>query len=141
MVNYHISTLPFSGNFSRTAWALNRILNDDVRVLGYGLALTETFDPISDNVGKEYRYTIDTSPIQDPTLRLYQWHYIPKTAHNRQGGLDVGRMREAAKILEGCHDFWAYKGAFKGNERGKQVRGKNMQKLGGRRVHKQLLES
>lgn len=64
VANYHISTLPFSGNLSRTAWALNRILNDDVRILGYGLAPSETFDPISDNIGKEYRYTIDTSPIQ-----------------------------------------------------------------------------
>lgn len=60
--------------------------------------------------------------MQDPTLRLYQWHYVPKSAGNRQAGLDVKSMREAAKILEGCHDFSAYKGAFKGKERGKHVR-------------------
>ena len=49
--------------------------------------------------GKEYRYQIDCGAVADPFLRAYAWH------HPRP--LNVVAMRQAARLLKGCHDFAA----------------------------------
>ena len=52
---------------------------------------------------KSYEYRIVTGPVMNPFWRRYAWH-IPFQ-------LDGARMREAAELLEGTHDFAAFRSA------------------------------
>lgn len=54
-------------------------------------------------VGKEYIYTIHNDVIEDPISMRYHWHV--KKLLNRAA------MMEAAKALEGTHDFTTLQGA------------------------------
>ncbi|WP_302226668.1 tRNA pseudouridine(38-40) synthase TruA [Veillonella magna] len=54
-------------------------------------------------LGKEYVYTIHNDSVQNPLGMRYHWH-VKKP-------LDVERMREAARLLEGTHDFTSLQGA------------------------------
>lgn len=54
-------------------------------------------------VGKEYIYTIHNDVIEDPISMRYHWHV--KKPLNRAA------MMEAAKALEGTHDFTTLQGA------------------------------
>lgn len=50
--------------------------------------------------GKCYRYSIDTSPVLHPLRHGLAWH--------RAGLSDVGRLRRAAALFEGEHDFRSF---------------------------------
>lgn len=76
---------------------LNAILPSDIRVVHMDLC---HFHPTLDAIGKEYHYRICTSPVQDPTKRLYSWHF-PLL-------LDQAAIELAAKDLAGTHDFSAF---------------------------------
>jgi tRNA pseudouridine38-40 synthase len=52
---------------------------------------------------KTYRYRIWNAEIISPFERLYAWH-VP-------AGLDVAAMAEAARAIEGTHDFSAFRAA------------------------------
>ena len=65
-----------------------------------------TFDPRRDARGRVYRYRIDTRPVRSPLLRNRVWHV------GRE--LDVEVMRQAARELEGPHDFAAFAGPYEG---------------------------
>ena len=52
---------------------------------------------------KSYRYRIANGPVLGPFERAYAWH-VPAPV------LDVGAMSEAARVLEGQHDFKAFQG-------------------------------
>ncbi len=52
-------------------------------------------------VSKRYRYTFEHAPFQSPLSRLYAYHW--------GRDLDLGRMAEAAALLEGTHDFAAFR--------------------------------
>lgn len=58
------------------------------------------FDARRSAVAREYRYRISTAPVPDPFTARYVWH--------RPGPLSVGRMRRAARLLEGEHDFASF---------------------------------
>ncbi len=76
--------------------ALNANLPEDVRV--FRLQVTnEKFHARFSARGKEYRYQIDNGVVADPFLRTYAWH--------RPWPLHVARMRQAAALLKGRHDF------------------------------------
>lgn len=51
-------------------------------------------------VSKTYRYTVWNAPAMHPLLADRAWH-VPKP-------LDHGRLREAASLLAGTHDFSAF---------------------------------
>jgi tRNA pseudouridine38-40 synthase len=76
--------------------ALNALLGRDLRVLDAALAV-EGFHPRRDAVGKLYRYQADLGPVQLPQRRRLAAH-LP-------GALDAGRVREAAALFLGEHDF------------------------------------
>jgi len=79
--------------------ALNANLPHDVRVMTCRL-VPPTFHARFDAVGKTYRYLVYNSLVQDPfTLRTH-WH-IPHE-------LDLARMRRAARLLLGEHDFASF---------------------------------
>lgn len=52
---------------------------------------------------KVYRYQIWTGGPMPPFIRAFAWHLA--------GPLDIGRMDEAARLLEGRHDFAAFQSA------------------------------
>ena len=75
---------------------LNAQLDRDIRVLSFRKVSTD-FHARFSAVGKEYRYFIYNGGIVPPTKRLYCLHEARP--------LDVERMRQAAALLTGEHDF------------------------------------
>lgn len=86
------------------AWlkALNAQLPSDIRVLSVR-KVPPHFHARYDAKAKEYRYFIMNAPIQDPFYRRYTCHVPIK--------LDLGRMRQAAQLFVGTHDFTAFSSA------------------------------
>ncbi len=84
------------------ARALNARLPDDVRVLSVEQA-ADDFHARYSARSKTYRYLVLNDRIVSPFERRYVWH-VPRP-------LDVAAMAEAARHLEGRHDFAALRGA------------------------------
>jgi tRNA pseudouridine38-40 synthase len=85
--------------------ALNAVLPPDVAVLELAAAASD-FDARGAARWKRYVYRILERRPASPLRRRAVWHH--------HGSLDLGRMRDAARLLEGTHDF----AAFRGNPRG-----------------------
>ena len=84
------------------ARALNARLPEDVRVL----RVEDAPDDFHARYGacfKTYRYLVLNDSLVSPFERRYVWH-VPRP-------LDVAAMAEAARCLEGRHDFAALQGA------------------------------
>ena len=83
---------------------LNQRLPDDIRVQEVW-EVEPDYDPRFDALGKLYRYVIALGELQNPLIR--------KTTCNlgKRSLLDVGAMREAARALEGTHDYRAFRQA------------------------------
>jgi tRNA pseudouridine38-40 synthase len=79
--------------------ALNASLAPEVVVIS-AVRAPEGFDARKSATGREYRYRIDTGPFPDPFTARWVWH--------RPGRLAVGKMRAAARLLEGEHDFASF---------------------------------
>ena len=82
--------------------AINRLLPQDIRVLETSDA-REGFHPRYDAAAKTYEYRILRAEICPPFDRRYVYHYPYP--------LDEARMIEAARLLEGEHDFSAFAAA------------------------------
>lgn len=83
----------------RLAFAINTKLPDDIRVIS-SCDAPEDFHPRYSATGKIYTYTVYIGEHASPFYSEYAWHlrYNP----------DFEKMREAADILTGTHDFRAY---------------------------------
>jgi tRNA pseudouridine38-40 synthase len=82
--------------------ALNNALPPAVRIKD-AHEVSAGFHARYDVRSKTYRYRILQSPVCSPFLWRFVWHYpFP---------LDVERMAEAAKLLEGEHDFTSFAAA------------------------------
>lgn len=79
--------------------ALNGVLAPQIVVLSASRA-AEGFDARRSATGREYRYRIDTADLPSPFTARYAWH--------RPGRLAVGKMRAAATLLQGEHDFTSF---------------------------------
>ena len=79
--------------------ALNVRLPKDIRVV-WSREVEPDFHPRHRLTEKTYEYHIWNSDFMPPTLRLYTYQYRNK--------LDIGLMNEAAKYLEGEHDFKSF---------------------------------
>ncbi len=82
--------------------ALNSMLPYDITVRD-ACEAEEFFHACHHAAERRYRYTIRNSPERSPFDRLYS-HYCPMK-------LDISNMRKAAAVLEGTHDFSAFKSA------------------------------
>jgi tRNA pseudouridine38-40 synthase len=82
--------------------ALNAQLPPAIRVLDAEEAAPE-FHPRFGARSKTYRYRLWHGDVMSPFERGYAWH-VP-------GALDVAAMREAARLLEGRHDFASFQAA------------------------------
>lgn len=81
---------------------LNRALPPDCRVQRVAPCAVG-YHPRYEALEKTYRYAIQLGAAQNPLLR-HRAYQIGKLA-----ALDVGRMREAASMLTGTHDFRAFR--------------------------------
>ena len=72
------------------------MLPDDISCDG-SFEVPEGFHPRKTDTEKTYEYTIINTEFPVPGRRNYAWHVRPK--------LDVDKMRAAASVLIGPHDF------------------------------------
>src|ERR1700733_9775648 len=86
---------------ARLALALNAFLPDDIRVLS-AVRAPKKFHARFDATGKQYRYYVWNHHAMNPLLQKRAWHFPVK--------LDLARMRAAAKLIIGKHDFRSFAG-------------------------------
>lgn len=80
--------------------ALNAVLPPEIRVIGVG-EVPSSFHARYSAVSKTYRYQIVNGPVATPFEWRYAWHVSER--------LDVERMRTAATLFDGEHDFAAFR--------------------------------
>ena len=83
----------------RLPYALNRALPDDIRVVK-GEEVPADYDPRRSGRGKIYEYRIYNAEIQYPQ----KCHY----AYFSYSSYDIDKMRAAAEVLKGEHDFSSF---------------------------------
>ncbi|NLI70551.1 MAG: tRNA pseudouridine(38-40) synthase TruA [Firmicutes bacterium] len=86
----------------RIPWALNTKLPREI-VVWKAEVVGEGFHAGHDAVSKVYSYTIDTAEFIQVMERRYAWHCPAK--------LDLQRMEEGCRIIEGRHDFRLFQAA------------------------------
>lgn len=79
---------------------VNACLPQDIAIKK-AVFVADDFHARFDAVSKLYCYSIYTAAVRSPLQRLYAWHM----RHN----LDLEAMRRVATILEGRHDFAAFR--------------------------------
>ena len=82
--------------------ALNATLPESIRVVTAEV-VPDTFHARFGARRKTYRYRIWNAPVQSPFERAFAWHVFDS--------LDRHAMTAAARLLEGRHDFAAFKAA------------------------------
>jgi tRNA pseudouridine38-40 synthase len=99
--------------------ALNAHLPDDVAVQD-AEGCEPGYNPRFDAMGKTYRYVMDLGMARHPQFRDRVWHLGSQLERhypdpNRLAGstvtLNIDAMRQAARMLEGTHDFKAFRAA------------------------------
>ena len=110
LVNFYTSKQP-------DLFSLKKSLN---ALLPIAIKVTEiqevpgSFHATLDNTGKEYHYWLTFFPAQFPHKRHTMWH-IP-------GKLEIDRMKQAAALLQGTHDFKAFCNVKKDDEYASTIR-------------------
>ena len=87
------------GDPDRVLRSVNGLLAPEVVVLRAGQA-PAGFDARRSATAREYRYRIRAWTVPSPFTARYEWH--------RPGEYGLGRMRRAARLLEGEHDFASF---------------------------------
>lgn len=80
-------------------FVLNTMLPSDIRVYECEIE-REDFNARFETVSKAYEYVIVNRSFADPLLRNFAWHYPVK--------LDIEKMKRAASIIQGKHDFASF---------------------------------
>ncbi len=119
--------LPFKSDLKQMIYALNKMLPPDVRISDASYTPTKNgghdelskperpFHPSLDAISKTYSYTFSIGEVHDPIRSRNVWH-VPNT---KSSSFDLQYAIDCASILCGRHDFKPFRGAFRGNERGK----------------------
>ncbi len=99
---------------------LNSLLPDDVAVRE-AAPCPPDYEPRFDSVRKTYRYLLHCGLARDPLRARRYWHLLPALARRDVDPdartadvatwLDLDAMAAAARILEGRHDFAAFRAA------------------------------
>ena len=102
-VHARIYVCSFSGDTTiptdKIPFVLNTKLPEDIRVYKCEEA-PENFSARFHTVNKAYEYKIVNRAFNDPLLRNFVWHYPVQ--------LDVEKMKKAAEIIKGKHDFASF---------------------------------
>jgi tRNA pseudouridine38-40 synthase len=99
VAHFEISPDQFRMTLRKLPLAINAWLPEDIRVLSAARA-PKNFNARFDAAGKQYRYFIWNHAAMNPLLRRTAWHVPVK--------LDLKRMRAAAKLFVGKHDFQSF---------------------------------
>ncbi|MBE5842375.1 MAG: tRNA pseudouridine(38-40) synthase TruA [Butyrivibrio sp.] len=83
----------------RFSYALNHILPEDICVVE-SREVHKDFHPRHCDTLKTYEYRVLNTKMPVPTRRFYTYHFSMP--------LDIDKMNEAAKLLEGEHDFTSF---------------------------------
>ena len=83
----------------RFSYALNHILPEDICVVE-SREVHKDFHPRHCDTLKNYEYRVLNTKMPVPTRRFYTYHFSMP--------LDIDKMNEAAKLLEGEHDFTSF---------------------------------
>ena len=86
----------------RFSYALNAYLPLSIRVR-QSREVPEDFSVRKQNTGKTYAYLVSAEREISPFLRRYAWAYGKEP--------DIEKMKEAARVLLGTHDFTAFRGS------------------------------
>jgi tRNA pseudouridine38-40 synthase len=84
-------------DLQRLSLSLNQLLPQDIRCLKASFVPAPSFHPTLDVVRKQYRYLINTGPVQLPSLRLTHWHL--------HRPLNRTLLDESAQMFLGTKDF------------------------------------
>lgn len=102
-VHAKIYVCNFSGQTTIPAekipFVMNTVLPGDIRVYDCKI-VNDDFNARFHTISKTYEYTIVNKPFANPLLRNFAWHYPVK--------LNMEKMREAAAIICGKHDFSSF---------------------------------
>ena len=101
VAHVEIPRAEFKMPVGRLALALNAFLPDDIRVIS-AMRVPEKFHARFDATGKQYRYFVWNHAVMNPLLQKRAWHFPMK--------LDLAKMRAAAKLFLGKHDFKSFAG-------------------------------
>lgn len=99
VAHFEIPKAEFKMPVRRLAIALNAFLPEDIRVLS-AARVAEEFHARFNATGKQYRYFVWNHHAMNPLLRGRAWH-VPRK-------LDFAKMRAAAKLFVGKHDFKSF---------------------------------
>jgi tRNA pseudouridine38-40 synthase len=105
------SFVPFPMDPAKLMFVLNRMMPDDISIRGISRSPCQhgrPFHPTLDSVSKTYQYTFSIGNLHDPTQWRRTWHIGPSC--------DVVEIAATCKLLEGTHDFCAFRGAPRGKE-------------------------
>jgi len=101
VAHVEIPRAEFKMPVARLALALNAFLPDDIRIMS-AVRCPADFHARFHATGKQYRYFVWNHPAMNPLLLGRAWHFPVK--------LDLAKMRSAAKIFIGRHDFKSFAG-------------------------------
>jgi tRNA pseudouridine38-40 synthase len=94
-----VVSFPAEADPERVQRAVNRMLAPEV-VVRRAVRASDGFDARRSATAREYRYRIRTGKVPDPFTARYEWH--------RPEEYGLARMRRAARLLEGEHDFASF---------------------------------
>jgi tRNA pseudouridine38-40 synthase len=100
---------PLSRGHDRLVRAINSRLPEDALVVA-AEPVHESFNPIRDCISKGYSYTLHVTAPSRGHRPLWDRHYV----HHIWTPLEMDRMKAAAELLTGEHDFAAFAAAGHG---------------------------
>ena len=112
--SYQDKPLPFRGDLQKLVYVLNRMLPFDVRVENVSLLPVDGFHPTLNAVAKTYTYTFSIGVNPNPMRWRHEWQI------ETEQKFDLDSAIQVSNAFIGSHDFTAFKGAYRGNERGKE---------------------
>jgi len=101
VAHFEIPQDQFKMPVAKLALALNAFLPEDIRIMAASRCAA-AFHARFDAIGKQYRYLVWNHMAMNPLLRHQAWQ-VPQA-------LNFARMRSAAKVFWGRHDFKSFAG-------------------------------
>ncbi len=87
---------------NKIPYVLNNALPEEIRIIDCA-SVNNNFHSRKSAKSKTYLYVISNAPVQSPFSTRYSWHIPYK--------INLSKMRRAAKMLEGKHDFKSFMSA------------------------------
>ncbi|GFE54621.1 tRNA pseudouridine(38-40) synthase [Babesia ovis] len=118
---------PLNGDIDAIMDKVNRLLPDDIQVTAMIHAPRPDFHVRFHNLGKCYTYKVDLSESPNLFERKYYWQVMKddqfrntlmKKYNDIRKEFSFERMRQAADVIQGTHNFEGFRKKSRGNEKG-----------------------